>query len=69
MQERIAVGDLVKISCVGGISTVVGTRVRNLEPKFQVQLGDDASTVRWVQSDVVSLMYKGALITANGLID
>ena len=59
MQERIVVGDLVKVSCEGGLWTVVGARVRNLEPKFQVQLGKDPSTVRWFQSDVVTLMQKG----------
>ena len=58
MQQRIAVGDLVNISGEGGVWTVVGTRVRNLEPKFQVQLGMDESTIRWFQSDVVTLMQK-----------
>jgi hypothetical protein len=60
MRESIAVGDLVKISCEGGLWTVVGTRVRNLEPKFQVQLGTDTSTLRWFQSDAVLLMQKAA---------
>ncbi|HVC46304.1 MAG TPA: hypothetical protein VND90_03570 [Terracidiphilus sp.] len=60
MQQSIAVGDLVNISGEGGVWTVVGTRVRNLEPKFQVQLGMDESTIRWFQSDAVSLMQKTA---------
>ena len=58
MRERVAVGDLVKISVEGGVWTVVGARVRNLEPKFQVQLGTDPSTLQWVQSDVVTLLQK-----------
>jgi hypothetical protein len=60
MQESIAVGDLVNISGEGGVWTVVGARVRNLEPKFQVQLAMDESTIRWFQSDVVTLMQKAA---------
>jgi hypothetical protein len=60
MQQSIAVGDLVKISGEGGVWTVVGARVRNLEPKFQVQLAMDESTLRWSQSDVVTLMQKAA---------
>jgi len=60
MRESIAVGDLVNVSCERGIWTVVGSRVRNLEPKFQVQLGEDPSTVHWVQSDVVTLMQKAS---------
>ena len=60
MQQSIAVGDLVNISGEGGVWTVVGDRVRNLEPKFQVQLGMDESTIRWCQSDVVTLMQKTA---------
>jgi hypothetical protein len=61
MQKSIAVGDLVNISGVGGVWTVIGARVRNLEPKYQVQLGKDESTVRWFQSDAVTLMQKAAL--------
>jgi hypothetical protein len=60
MQQSIAVGDLVNISGEGGVWTVVGARVRNLEPKFQVQLAMDESTIRWFQSDVVTLMQKAA---------
>lgn len=60
VRESIAVGDLVNVSCKRGVWTVVGARVRNLEPKFQVQLGDDPSTVHWVQSDVVTLMQKAS---------
>ena len=60
MQQSIAVGDLVKIFGEGGVWTVVGARVRNLEPKFQVQLAMDESTIRWFQSDVVTLMQKAA---------
>ena len=60
MKESIAVGDLVKIFGEGGVWTVVGARVRNLEPKFQVQLAMDESTTRWFQSDVVTLMQKAA---------
>ena len=60
MKESIAVGDLVKIFGEGGVWTVVGARVRNLEPKFQVQLAMDESTIRWFQSDVVTLMQKAA---------
>ena len=60
MQQSIAVGDLVNISGEGGVWTVVGARVRNLEPKFQVQLAMDESTIRWFQSDVVTLMQKSA---------
>jgi len=60
MQPSIAVGDLVNISGEGGVWTVVGARVRNLEPKFQVQLAMDESTIRWFQSDVVTLMQKAA---------
>ena len=60
MRESIVVGDLVNVSCERGIWTVVGSRVRNLEPKFQVQLGEDPSTVHWVQSDVVTLMQKAS---------
>ena len=58
MRERVAVGDLVKISGESGVWTVVAARVRNLEPKFQVQLGNDPSTVQWAQSDVVTLLQK-----------
>ena len=58
--ERIEINDLVGIAGERGIWTVVGSRVRNLEPKFQVQLGDNASTVRWVQSDAVTLMQKAS---------
>ena len=60
MRQSIAVGDLVKICGEGGIWTVVGARVRNLEPKFQAQLAMDESTIRWFQSDVVTLMQKAA---------
>ena len=60
MQQSIAVGDLVKIYGEGGVWTVVGARVRNLEPKFQVQRAMDESTIRWSQSDVVTLMQKSA---------
>jgi hypothetical protein len=60
MQQSIAVGDLVNIYGEGGVWTVVGARVRNLEPKFQVQLAMDESTIRWFQSDVVTLMQKSA---------
>lgn len=60
MQQSVAVGDLVNIYGEGGVWTVVGARVRNLEPKFQVQLAMDESTIRWFQSDVVTLMQKSA---------
>ena len=60
MQQSIAVGDLVNISGEGGVWTVVGARVRNLEPKFQVQLAMDESTIQWFQSDAVTLMQKCA---------
>lgn len=58
MQERITVGDLVKVSGERGLWTVVSARIRNLEPKFQVQLGNDPSTVEWFQSDAVTLIQK-----------
>lgn len=58
MQENIEVGDLVKVSCKGGLWTVVAARVRNLEPKFRVQLGEDSATAQWFQSDTVTLMQK-----------
>jgi len=60
MKESIAVGDLVKIFGEGGVWTVDGARVRNLEPKYQVQRAMDESTIRWSQSDVVTLMQKAA---------
>jgi hypothetical protein len=60
MQQIIAVGDLVKIYGEGGVWTVIGARVRNLEPKFQLQRAMDESTIRWFQSDVVTLMQKSA---------
>jgi len=60
MQQSIAVGDLVKVFGEGGVWTVVGARVRNLEPKFQVQRAMDESTLRWFQSDVVTLMQKAS---------
>src|ERR1017187_4332204 len=60
MQQSIAVGALVNISGEGGVWTVVGARVRHLEPKFQVQHAMDESTIRWCQSHVVALMQKAA---------
>jgi hypothetical protein len=58
MQETIEVGDLVKVSCEAGLWTVVAARVRNLEPKYRVQLGEDPETAQWFQSDAVTLMQK-----------
>ena len=60
MRETIEVGDLVKVSCEAGLWTVVAARVRNLEPKFLVQLGEDPLTSRWFQSDAVTLMQKSS---------
>lgn len=60
MRETIEVGDLVKVSCEGGLWTVVAARARNLEPKFMVQLGEDPTTGQWFQSDAVTLMQKTA---------
>ncbi|MGB6975160.1 MAG: hypothetical protein WBD67_10795 [Terracidiphilus sp.] len=58
MKETIEVGDLVKVSCKDGLWTIVAARVRNLEPKYRVQLGEDAATAQWFQSDAVVLMQK-----------
>ena len=58
MRETIEAGDLVKVSCKTGLWTVVAIRVRNLEPKFMVQLGEDPTTIQWFQSDAVRLMLK-----------
>lgn len=58
MQATIEVGDLVKVSCESGLWTVVAARVRNLEPKFRVQLGEDPATAQWFRSDAVTLMQK-----------
>ena len=58
MRETIEAGDLVKVSCKAGLWTVVAVRVRNLEPKFMVQLGEDPTTSQWFQSDAVRLMLK-----------
>lgn len=58
MRETIEAGDLVKVSCKPGLWTVVAVRVRNLEPKFMVQLGEDPTTGQWFHSDTVRLMLK-----------
>lgn len=60
MRETIEVGDLVKVSCQTGLWTVVAARVRNLEPKFLVQLGEEPKTAQWFHSDAVRLMQKTA---------
>ncbi len=60
MRETIEAGDLVKVSCKTGLWTVVAVRVRNLEPKFMVQLGEDPATSQWFHSDAVRLMQKTA---------
>jgi hypothetical protein len=48
--------DLVSIHGVKGVWTIVGTR--DPEPKFQIQLGRNAATVRWVASETLSLVQK-----------
>jgi hypothetical protein len=48
--------DLVSVQGVKGVWIIVGTR--DPEPRFQIQLGRDAATVRWVATETLSLVQK-----------
>jgi hypothetical protein len=50
--------DLVSVRGAKGVWTIVGTR--DPEPKFQIQLGQNAATVRWATSETLSLVQKAA---------
>ncbi len=56
--QDIEIGDLVRLEVEKGIWTVVGTRSE--EPKYRVQLGMDAGTIKYVRSDVTALVEKAA---------
>ncbi|HUX44863.1 MAG TPA: hypothetical protein VMV57_08945 [Terracidiphilus sp.] len=60
MRETIEIGDLIKVSGEVGLWTVVAARVRNLEPKFLVQLGEDPESAQWFHSDSVTLLQKAS---------
>ena len=56
-EDAIEVFDHVSIEGETGDWTIVGTRTPD-EPRYQVQLGKDASTVKWVKSDSLTLVKK-----------
>ena len=50
------VEDLVSVQGAQGIWTIVGTR--DTEPKYQIQYGWNAATVRWTASETLSLIQR-----------
>ena len=54
--EMFGIRDEVSISSESGVWTIIGTRAE--EPKFQVQLGRDAATVRFIPSEALKMVKK-----------
>ena len=48
--------DLVSVKGETGTWKVTGTR--DGEPKYQVQLGNDGSAIKWVSTDVLTLVQR-----------
>ena len=55
-EDAIEVFDEVSITGETGGWTIVGARTN--EPKYQVQLGKDAATIKWVKSETLTLVKK-----------
>jgi hypothetical protein len=53
-EQNVEIGDSVRISGQQEIVTVIGTT----EGHIQVQLGSDASTMKWIQEDNIELVSK-----------
>jgi hypothetical protein len=54
--QTLEIYDLASVQGEEGNWTVVGTR--DLEPKFQIQLGLDGATIRFARSETLTLVQK-----------